>query len=298
MSPQSPPLVFDRSRLRRRRNRAALSFADYAFLKSRVSNDLAERLADTSRRFPLALDLGAHGRELAAALRASGQVDTVIAVDSASEMLREAETSVCADEEALPFKDAAFDLVSSALSLHWVNDLPGAMVQVRRALKPDGLFLGALFGARTLSELRTCLIEAESELTGGAGQRVSPLPRLQDMAGLLQRTEFALPVADVDVLTVRYDTPFGLLADLKGMGERASFAAPAARGLSRRVLSRMAELYAARFSDPDGRIRATFEVIYLSGWAPAPTQPKPLRPGSGKASLADAVRKAGETSKK
>jgi hypothetical protein len=177
-----------------------------------------------------------------------------------------------------------------------VNDLPGALIQIRTALKPDGLFLGCLFGAGTLGELRTSFLEAETELTGGAGVRISPLPGLQDMAGLMQRAGFALPVVDLETVTVRYGEPFKLLRDIKGMGEQAAFAPNEKmprRPLSRRLLARMAEIYAERFADSDGRLRATFNVIWLSGWAPDASQPKPLRPGSAKHSLADAVRKAG-----
>ena len=195
------------------------------------------------------------------------------------------------DEENLGLPSESVDLAMSALSLHWVNDLPGTLIQIRQALQPDGLFLGALFGAGTLNELRHCLVEAETEISGGLSPRLSPLPALADMAGLLQRAGFALPVADRDTITVRYDNMFGLLQDLKGMGERASFVPGRTQPLSRRVLMRAADLYAQSFSDPDGRIRATFEIIYLSGWAPAPTQPKPLRPGSAKVSLAQAIKR-------
>ena len=194
-----------------------------------------------------------------------------------------------ADEEFLPIKDASLDLITSLLSLHTTNDLPGTLIQIRRALKPDGLFLGCLFGAGTLKELRASLMQAEVELTSGAAQRVAPLPGLQDMAGLLQRAGLALPVADVDHVTVRYDTPFDLMADLKGMGERAAFADKGRPPLSRRILSRMAEIYAENYSDADGRLRASFEIVWLSGWAPAPGQPQPLKPGSAKQSLASAV---------
>ena len=194
-----------------------------------------------------------------------------------------------ADEERLPVGDHTLDLVTSLLSLHSVNDLPGALVQIQRALKPDGLFIGCLLGAGTLKELRTSLMQAEVEILGGAAQRIAPLPGLQDMAGLLQRAGFALPVADVDRVTVRYDTPFNLIADIKGMAEGAAFADTSRPPLSRRILTRMAEIYAEQFSDPDGRLRASFEIIWLSGWAPAPGQPKPLKPGSAKQSLASAV---------
>ncbi len=179
--------------------------------------------------------------------------------------------------------------------MHWVNDLPGALIQIRHALRPDGLFLGALLGAGTLAELRDCLITAEVEITGGAAQRTSPLPGLADMAGLMQRTGFALPVADRDTLVVRYASLSGLLDDLKGMGERACLMdTPPA--LDRRVLKLMEEIYMARYADPDGRIRASFEIVWLSGWAPGPDQPRPLRPGSARVSLADILGKGSKPS--
>lgn len=285
--------MFNRSRLRQRRNRAASGFAEYDFLKARVSSHLLERLADTPHEFSRALDLGCHTGTLASLIKAHKGVQEVIACDLSEQMVAAARANgheaVQVDEEQLPFEIASFDLVASALSLHWVNDLPGALIQIRRALRPDGLFLGALFGAGTLNELRVSLMEAEAELTGGAAPRISPLPGLQDMAGLMQRAGFALPVVDIDRVTVRYSSVFKLLADLGGMGERAAFAADQGRGLSRRILMRMAEIYAERFSDGDGKIRASFDIVYLSGWAPAPDQPKPKRPGSATVRLADAL---------
>ena len=255
-----------------------------------MADDLVERLSDTPRSFDLALDLGSHTGLAADALVRSGKATHVFAAD-----LSEAMANACpvpafaADEERLPIAEHSLDLVTSLLSLHAVNDLPGALVQIRRALKPDGLFVGCLFGAGTLKELRTCLMQAEVDVTGGAAQRIAPLPGLQDMAGLLQRAGFALPVADVDRVTVRYDTPFDLMTDIKGMGESAAFAEASRPPLSRRILSRMAELYASEYADSDGRLRASFEIVWLSGWAPAPGQPKPLKPGSAKHSLASAV---------
>lgn len=300
-APSQPPQIFDRARLAARRQRLAPSHADYAFLHARVSSDLESRLADTSRVFDTGLELGAAGGALSAAVTASGKVTAMTAADTAPAFVAMAAErgleSVMADEEALAFAPESFDLVVSPLTLHWVNDLPGALIQIRRVLKPDGLFLGALFGAGTLAELRGVLTEAESELTGSLAPRLSPLPGLRDAAGLLQRAGFALPVADRDTVTVRYRAPEDLLRDLKGMSERAAFVPGTARPLPRRVLSRALAMYAERFSDPDGRVRATFEIIHLSGWAPAPGQPQPLEPGSAKASLADAVRASGRSDK-
>lgn len=290
----APPRLFDRERVARNRSRAAASFNEYDFLKARVSSDIADRLADTSHSFDRAFDLGAHDGQLAKLLQASDQVGSVEAGDMSGGMVALSRAGGLnakqIDEEDLPFPQASLDLIVSALSLHWVNDLPGALVQIRQALKPDGLFLGALFGAGTLSELRASLMEAETELTGGVAARVSPLPGLRDMASLMQRAGFALPVVDRDQVVVRYGSPMGLLADLKGMGERAAFAAGTTRPLSRRVLMRAMEIYANDHCDPDGRVRATFEVVHMSGWSPADSQPKPLKPGSAKISLADAVR--------
>jgi len=303
MAPNQPiPRVFDPLRKSRQRSRAAAGYAQYGFLKMRVSSDLVERLGDSPRAFPLALDLGCHDGTLSRALLESGQVRTSIALDSVPAMASQAcgngVLPIIGEPERLALAPGSVDLVASALYLHWANDLPGLMVQVRECLKPDGLFLAALFGAGTLVELRTALIEAETELTGGASPRISPLPGLQDMAGLLQRTGFAMPVADVQSLTVRYESALGLVDDLRGMGEQAAFADPGRHSLSRRILARMAEIYQTRYGDADGRVRASFEVIWLSGWAPGKGQPAPLRPGSAKVSLADALgtqeRSAGE----
>lgn len=290
----TPPRLFDRDRVARNRNRAAAQFANYDFLKARVSSDIADRLADTSHVFPRALDLGAHDGQLAGLIRAGKQVETVEAGDLSERMVALAEAgglhARLMDEENPGLAAGSYDLIVSALSLHWVNDLPGALIQIRNALKPDGLFLGALFGAGTLAELRACLMEAETELRGGVAPRVSPLPGLRDMASLMQRAGYALPVVDRDTVVVRYADPMTLLEDLKGMGERAAFSAGTMRPLTRSVLHRALQLYREGFSDVDGKVRATFEIVHLSGWHPADSQPKPLKPGSARASLADAVK--------
>lgn len=292
-----PPKLFDRARVARNRDRASSNYRDYAFLKGRESTQLLERLGDSTRRFERALDIWAHDGQASEALQSSDLVEQVSAWEPSPAMLQRLSTrgieATLAKDETLPFEPASFDLVVSVLSLHWMNDLLGVMNQVKTVLKPDGLFLACLFGGGSLKELRTALIEAESEITGGVSPRLSPLPGLQDMAGLMQRAGFALPVADIDHVTVRYAHPMKLLEDLRGMGEQAAFVprdGQERRPLSRRILARMSDIYAERFSDPDGRVRASFEIIWLSGWAPAPGQPKPLKPGSGKFSLADAVR--------
>lgn len=271
--------------LRQRKRRAAAGFAQAAFLHARAAEDLAERLEAIPRPFPRALAMGGSGL-FSAAVRArpelAGRIGAIIEADIAG-------GAVALDPEALPFAPESFDLIASPLLLHWINDLPGALIQLRMALKPDGLLLAALFGGATLNELRLCLIEAESELTGGAGPRVAPFADLQDLAHLMQRAGFALPAADRDVITVRYREPMRLLADLRAMGETAALAERNPRGLSRRILARTFEIYAARFAEPDGRVRATFEIITLAGWAPHESQQKPLKPGSAKTRLADAL---------
>jgi SAM-dependent methyltransferase len=199
------------------------------------------------------------------------------------------EIFVAADEEALPFGDAVFDLVVSALSLQFVNDLPGALVQIRRALKPDSLFVAALIGGETLPELRQAFAAAESEIEGGVSPRVAPFADLRDLGALLQRAGFALPVTDVDRLTVRYDSVFALMHDLRRMGATNALVDRRRAPLKRATLMRMVQIYAERFADADGRLRATFEIVWLSGWAPHPSQQQPLRPGSAKTRLAEAL---------
>ena len=297
-----PPRLFDRSRHRRRLDRAAPRYARASFLKVRAAEDLVARLEAVNRAFPRAVDLGARDGAFARALAASGaaaKVDLLIETDLSRVMLASRPgPRLVADEERLPFAPESFDLVVSALALHWTNDLVGALVQVRQALKPDGLFLGAILGGATLTELRQALTIAELELRGGAGPRVSPFADASDAAGLLQRAGFALPVADVDRVTVTYDHLLPLLADLRAMGETSVLAEGPERPLSRAIVGRAAELYVERFAGADGRLIASFEIITLTGWAPHPDQPKPLRPGSAKARLADALgvteRKAGE----
>lgn len=297
MASPAPPRLFDRARLAERRDRLAARFADYAFLRARVSSDIESRLDDTPRRFESGLEMGAAGGALSARLVARGKVGTMLAADNSPVFCAIARannlTAEQIDEETLTFPPATFDLVTAPLGLHWVNDLPGVLVQIRRVLQPDGLFLGALFGAGTLAELRACLTEAEAELTGGLSPRLSPLPTLQDMAGLMQRAGFALPVSDRDQISVRYADPGALFRDLKGMGERSCFAPGLTRPLPRRVLARAADLYAKRYSGPDGRVTASFEIVHVSGWAPAPGQPQALKPGSAKISLTAAVKRAG-----
>ena len=251
------------------------------------------RLEAIMRDFPRAVDLGARNGAVAQALAdsdAAPRVGLLVEADLSGRMLSgRSGMRVQADEERLPFAAASLDLIVSSLSLHWANDVIGALVQARLALKPDGLFIGALFGGATLTELRQALTAAELELTGGAGPRVSPFADPSDAAGLLQRAGFALPVADVDRVTVRYDHPLKLMADLRRMGETSVLAERHPRPLTRRVLARAFEIYARDFADPDGRLPATFEILTLTGWSPSETQQKPLRPGSAKMRLAEAL---------
>ncbi len=197
--------------------------------------------------------------------------------------------AVAADEEALPFRAGALDLVVSALALQFVNDLPGALVQIRRALKPDGLLLAALVGGDTLVELRQAMAEAEAEIEDGVSPRVAPFVDVRAAGALLQRAGFALPVTDVDRLTVRYASPLALMHDLRRMGATNPLVERSRRPLKRAVLRRMLEVYAERFADADGRIRATFDIVWLSGWVPHESQQQPLAPGSAQQRLADAL---------
>ncbi|MCU0894049.1 MAG: methyltransferase domain-containing protein [Rhodospirillales bacterium] len=282
--------VFDRALVRRRRDRAAAGLVAHDFLYREVADRLADRLDDVNRRFPLALDLGCHTGALAAALAGRGGIETMVQCDLSAGMAAQAPAPVVAgDEEALPFANGVFDLVLSSLSLHWVNDLPGALSQIRRALKPDGLFLAAMPGGQTLKELRHALAEAEIAEEGGLSPRISPFVDVRDAGNLLVRAGFALPVADLETITVSYPDPLAVVRDLRGAGE-ANAVIERRRGPSRRTtlfaaLARYSELYA----DADGRVPATVQVIYLTAWAPDPSQPKPLKPGSARTRLAEAL---------
>ncbi len=282
------PVIFDRALLRDRRRRAA-ALGPVTFLLDRAADDLADRLAAVLRRFDLALDLGTPGEAVHTALSGLGSVGTVVKSEAIPPAAARPGTFIVADEEALPFGDGTLDLIVSALVLQFVNDLPGALVQIRRALKPDGLFLAALVGGETLTELRQSFAAAESEVEGGASPRVAPFADLRELGALLQRAGFTLPVTDVDRLTVRYGSVFGLMHDLRRMGATNALHARRRTPLKRATLMRMAEIYAQRFADSDGRVHATFEIIWLSGWAPHPSQQQPLRPGTARTRLADAL---------
>jgi SAM-dependent methyltransferase len=279
------PAVFDRRLLRARRARAA-ALGPSTFLLERVAEDLADRLATVLRRFEVAVDLGTPTDAVSRVLAASGKVGTVVRV---AQEAGDRAAAVVADEEVLPFGDGALDLVVSALALQFVNDLPGTLIQIRRALRPDGLLLAALSGGDTLTELRQAFAVAEAEIEEGISPRVAPFADVRDLGALLQRAGFALPVTDVDRVIVRYPSPIALLHDLRRMGATNALIERSRRPLKRVTLQRMADFYAERFADGDGRIRATFEIVWLSGWAPHASQQKPLAPGSARQRLADAL---------
>jgi SAM-dependent methyltransferase len=297
------PIIIDRDLLRGRLRRA-LALGPSTFLADRVAEDLADRLASVLRTFPCGLDLGTPTEAVRRVLAESGKVGTIIAAHPLVEAARvgaepgRTGLAIAADAEALPFRDGTLDLVVSALALHFVNDLPGTLVQIRRALKPDGLFVAALLGGDTLAELRAAFAAAEAEVEDGISPRVLPFADLRELGALLQRAGFALPVTDVDRLAVRYASPLALLHDLRRMGATNPLTDRSRRPLKRATLARVLETYAERFADPDRRIRATFEIVYLSGWAPHEGQQQPLAPGSARTRLADALgtqeRSAGE----
>lgn len=285
---QTPPLVFDRALLRRRLARAG-RLGPETFLLDRVAEDLADRLSAVKRRFATALDLGTPTDALARALAGHPAVERLFSAAPLAEGLGIRRAAVVADEEALPFAPGSLDLVVSALALQGVNDLPGVLAQVRRALRPDGLFLAAFVGGSSLTELRQAFAIAESETTGGISPRVAPFADVRDLGGLLQRAGFALPVADTDRIVVRYGSPFTLFAELRRMGAANALAERRRVPLRRDTLMRAAEVYGERFGDSDGRLRVTFDIVWLSGWAPHESQQKPLAPGSARMSLAAAL---------
>ncbi|HET9018478.1 MAG TPA: methyltransferase domain-containing protein [Acetobacteraceae bacterium] len=275
--------VFDRAAVRRHRDRAAAAVPRVADILRDAAERLLDRLDDTTRRFTAALDVGGRG-VVAPLLRARG-IPTIACDLSPAMAARAGAPAVAADEEWLPFAPGSFDLIVASLSLHWVNDLPGALIQLRQALRPDGLLLASLPLLGTLGELRTALTGAEAMLTGGAAPRVSPFPELRDCAGLLQRAGFALPVADLDEMRLLYATPLALLHDLRAAGE-----ANAVRLRERRAPPRLLFPAAlAALPQQDGRAVATLRLAILTGWAPGPDQPQPLRPGSATHSLAEAL---------
>jgi len=294
---------FDRALLRQRRDRAAAKWPAHDFLVREAAERLVDRLDDIKRQFPMALDLGCHGGEISAALNNRGGIETLIETDLSPAMAaraRDRQTAdgptcygLAADEEALPFGEEKFDLILSCLSLHWVNDLPGTLAQIRHCLKPDGLFLAAFLGGETLNELRQAWIEAETAEEGGASPHVSPFVDIRDAGALLQRAGLALPVVDSDTLTVSYESAFNLMAELRGMGETNALNNRRRTPTRRATAMRAAEIYAQRFKEPDGRLPATFQILTVTAWAPDAGQPQPLAPGSAEQDLATALKSEG-----
>jgi NADH dehydrogenase [ubiquinone] 1 alpha subcomplex assembly factor 5 len=276
--------VFDRAAVRRHRDRAAATVGSVGAILEDAADRLLDRLDDISRRFTRALDVGGRGI-IAPALRARG-IATVAADLSPAMAARSGTPALAMDEERLPFAPASFDLVVASLSLHWVNDLPGCLIQLRQALAPDGLLLASLPALGTLGELRDALTQAEAALTGGASPRVSPFPDLRDCASLLQRAGFALPVADGETITVLYARPLDLLRDLQAAGESNAVALRDTRTPPQALFPAALSTLPAQ----DGRVRATLRLAMMTGWAPAPSQPQPLARGSGKVPLGDALR--------
>lgn len=296
----SPPLIFDRALIRRRLARARkASLAE--FLIAHVAEDLSERLKPVLRVFPLAIELGGATAHASRALAGSGKVETVLRLSTLPPSRDDGFATAVVDEEVLPLGEASVDLVASLLSLQAVNDLPGALAQIKRALRPDGLFIACLLGGDSLTELRQSFAQAEAELAAGVSPRVAPFADARELGALLQRAGFALPVSDVEKLTVRYGDAFALMRDLRAMGMTNPLVERPRSPLRRATLLRAAQIHAERFADPDGRLRATFELVWLSGWAPHESQQRPLRPGSAKTRLADALGvselKAGEKAK-
>lgn len=290
MPPTDPIRIFDRALLAERRRRVVGTAAQHEFLLARIADELAERLAIVQRRFPLAVNVGAHHGLLSRRISGVAGVERIVDVDATAQLLTDAlDMRVVADEEALPFADASIDLIVSALALQLVNDLPGTLVQMRRALRPDGLLLAALLGGATLYELRDAWLTAEAEISGGASPRVAPFADVRDLGGLLQRAGFALPVVDSETVTVTYADPLSLMREIKAMGASNMLVARRRQPVTRSLVLRAAEIYAGRFAAPDGRVPATFEIITLTAWAPDASQPKPLRPGSAQTRLADAL---------
>ena len=284
------PEIFDRALLRQRRNRHAAAATEHDFLLARVADDFAERLSVVRRDFASGVNLGAGHGLLSRRLRALPSVKAMMDMEASASLLSQAGSPrLVGDEETLPFAPASLDLVVSGLTLHLVNDLPGTLVQVQRALKPDGLFLAALLGGETLKELRQAWLIAEAEMTGGASPRVAPFADVRDLGALLQRAGFALPVADSDVVHVTYASPLALMQEIRAMGASNMLVDRRRVPVTRRLLQRACEVYAEHFALPDGRIPATFEIITLTGWVPHESQQKPLQPGSAKMRLSEAL---------
>lgn len=280
--------IFDEALIVSRKLRAlAQPVSDADFIMRRTADDLADRLSLVQRRFERAAAIHCGTRHAADVMLGSGKIGSVVRIEA--EQYLAGPDGLASTSGRLPLEPESLDLIVSVLGLHEVNDLPGFFIQARRALRPDGLLLAAFAGAGTLGELRESLLAAEAELTGGASARVSPFADVKDAGALLQRAGFALPVADLETITVRYENMFGLMADLRGMGSTSALANRSRRPPGRQLFARAAQIYAQRFADGDGRIRATFCINWVSGWAPHESQQKPLKPGSAAMPLKKAL---------
>ena len=290
----NPPEIFDRALLKARRDKAAHTIETVDYLLKFANEDIIDRLSVTLREFSVVLNLGSHHGELSQSLRSLPSVETVYSLDHSLQMLSKerlrSQTSnvlIQGEEELLPFAPESLDLVVSSLCLQFANDLPGTFAQIRRCLKADGAFVAALLGGETLRELRHVFLLAEEELYGGVSPRIAPFVDVRDLGHLLQRAGFALPVTDRDVLKVRFATATHLMKELQAMGASNCLLNRTQLHNSKKLFERVNELYAEHYADDDGRITASFEIIYLMGWAPHPDQPKPLAPGSGAVNLKD-----------
>jgi SAM-dependent methyltransferase len=282
--------IFDQQLLIGRKRRALMAaLPGAAFLLDRAVEDLGERLATVERRFDRAAALFCLTAAAGDAVLQSGKAQSLVRIEADAALLS-GEAGLVGSFDQIPLDPESIDLAVSLLSLHEADDIPGALIQIRRALRPDGLFLGAMAGGGTLAELRESLLAAETELHGGASPRVAPFTDVRDAGALLQRAGFALPVADVETVTVRYESLFGLMRDLRAMGESNALVDRSRRPQPRRLFMRAAEIYAERFADPDGRIRATFSFIWMSGWAPHASQQQPLKPGSAAVPLTQVLK--------
>lgn len=292
MAEPSDIIIFDRAQIARARNRAAPHLKEHGFLIDWAGKQLLDRLVDIKRDFPIALQIGLRNNDdFANTLRNRKGTDHLFQMDFAQDLL--VPGAIHGNEEFLPFAPSSLDLIISTMSFHSVNDLPGTLTQIKQAMKPDGLLIAAMLGGETLHELRTCLMEAELNLTGGVSPRIAPFADKQDMGALMQRAGFALPVIDSDIVTVTYEHIFALMKDLRFMGENNAIAARNKTIPPRALFMEAGKIYAEKFAEPapsqSGRIRASFEVIFLIGWAPHDSQQQPMKPGSAKNRLADAL---------
>ena len=276
------PQIFERKQLRRNRDRCAKSFKDHNFLFKWVEQELLDRLGDIKHNFHNVLQIGARtSNNFTSNIIETAHIQSLSTMDITEKLLKNhKEPTILGDEESLPFAQNTIDMVLSALSIHVVNDLPGCLMRINRVLKADGLFLAAMFGGETLHELRQSLTHAELEIKGGASPRIAPFADKKQMGDLLQRAGFALPVVDSDMISVTYDTMFDLLHDLRGMGESNIITARDKSYTGRNFFTEAERYYAKHFSEPDGRIHASFEIIFLIGWSPHSSQQQPLKPGS------------------